>query len=335
MYPVAFFDTKPYDLKWFDALKRDYGIDMKYFENRLNPQTAITAHGCKAVVAFVNDKLDKTTIDILGRIGVEAACMRCAGFNNVDLKSAAGKLRVFRVPAYSPSAVAEHAMAMLLCLNRKIHRAYNRVREYNFSLKGLTGFDLKGKTVGVVGTGKIGQAFIDICLGFGMKVLAYDPYPIWGRGVEYVDFNELCRRSDIISLHCPLTKESYHLISRHTLHVMKKGVYIINTSRGALIDSEALLEAIKSEKVGGAGLDVYEEESDFFYEDVSESIIQDDKLKLLLGTPNVLVTSHQAFLTEEALHNIAETTLQNLSDYFEGKESENEVTYDHMTAGKK
>jgi len=330
METVAFFDTKPYDKLWFDQLKKQYGIEIKYYENRLSADTAIMAHGARAVVAFVADKIDAPAIDMLRRVGVEAVALRSAGYNHVDLKYAEGKLRVFRVPAYSPHAVAEHAMALLLCLNRKIHRAYNRVREYNFSLKGLAGFDLRGKTVGVIGTGKIGQAFIDICAGFGMKVLAYDPKPIWGGGVEYVSFHNLCRQSDIISLHCPLTRDSYRMISRHALHIMKEGVVILNTSRGALIDSEALLEAIKTEKVRAAGLDVYEEEADFFYEDVSEHGIQDDKLKLLLASPNVLVTSHQGFLTEEALHEIAKTTLQSLSDFFAGRPVEHEISYRQM-----
>ncbi|MCL2563431.1 MAG: 2-hydroxyacid dehydrogenase [Oscillospiraceae bacterium] len=325
METVAFFDTKSYDKVWFDRLKHRHGIDLKYYDNRLNRDTAIMASGCRAVVAFVTDQIDAPTIDMLRRVGVEAVSLRSAGYNHVDLRYAEGKLRIFRVPAYAPNAVAEHAMALLLCLNRKVHRAYNRVREYNFSLKGLIGFDLKGKTVGVVGTGKIGLAFIDICLGFGMKVLACDPQPAWGRGVEYVSFPDLCRRSDVISLHCPLTRDSYHLISRHALRIMKEGVVILNTSRGALIDAEALLDAIKHGKVSAAGLDVYEEESDFFYEDVSENVIRDDKLKLLLATPNVLVTSHQGFLTDEALREIAAVTLQNLADYFAGRAVENEV----------
>ena len=333
METVAFFDAKSYDKTWFDPLKKQHGIELKYFANRLNRDTAIMASGNRAVVAFVTDVIDAPTIDMLRRVGVEAVALRSAGYNHVDLKYAQGKLRIFRVPAYSPNAVAEHAMALLLCLNRKIHRAYNRVREYNFSLKGLTGFDLKGKTVGVVGTGQIGQAFIDICFGFGMKVLAYDPYPVWGRGVEYVSFHDLCRRSDIISLHCPLTRESYHMIGRHALHIMKEGVVILNTSRGALIDSEALLDAIKSEKVGAAGLDVYEEEADFFYEDVSENVIQDDKLKLLLATPNVLITSHQGFFTDEALREIAGTTLQNLSDFFAGRPVANEIALEAAVRG--
>jgi len=332
MEPVAFFDAKPYDKLWFDRLKDRHGIHLKYFYNCLNPDTAILAQGCRAAVAFVSDTLDAPAIDALRQTGVEAVALRSAGYNHVDLEYAQGKLRIFRVPAYSPHAIAEHAMALLLCLNRKIHRAYNRVREYNFSLKDLMGFDLKGKTVGVVGTGKVGQAFIDICLGFGMRVLASDPYPISRYGVEYVPLPELCRESDVISLHCPLTRESHHMINRHTLRLMRDGVVILNTSRGALIDSEALLAAIKDEKVGAAGLDVYEEEENYFYRDVSGSVIQDDTLKLLLATPNVLVTSHQAFLTDEALRGIAETTLQNLADYFAGRTSENEVSYERVVA---
>jgi D-lactate dehydrogenase len=244
---------------------------------------------------------------------------------------AAGRLRILRVPAYSPNAVAEHAMALLLCLVRKLHRAHNRTRDYNFSLQGLTGFDLYGKTVGVIGTGKIGQAFIAICHGFGMRVIAFDPYPVWGRGIEYVNIDELFRRSDIISLHCPLTRDTHHIIDKAALRLMKDGVHIINTSRGALIDSGALLDAVKSGKVGGAGLDVYEEESDIFYEDVSGRVIQDDTLNLLLSMPNVLVTSHQGFLTDEALHNIADTTLQNLREFFDTGECKNEVSADPAT----
>jgi len=327
MFPVAFYDTKPYDRIHFVPKSGEHNIDIQYFDSKLGPRTAVMARGCRAVVAFVNDDLGEDTIDALCGAGVEAVAMRCAGVNNVDLRAAAGRLRVFHVPAYSPAAVAEHAMALLLCLNRKLHRAYNRVREYNFSLKGLTGFDLEGKTVGIVGTGKVGMSFARICAGFGMEILAYDPYPVTGAPVTYVDFPTLCARSDVISLHCPLTKESRHLVNRQTLAQMKKGVYIINTSRGALIDAEALLEAIKDERVGGAGLDVYEEESDVFYEDVSGSVIRDDILKLLLSTPNVLVTSHQAFLTEEALENIAEITLLNLQYHFQNRPLQNEVQY--------
>lgn len=326
MEKVAFYDTKPYDRTWFDRLKGRYGIEIKYLENKLDKNTAILANDCRAVIAFVNDNVGKETVDALYDMGIEVLALRCAGFNNVDLKGADGKIRVFRVPAYSPSAVAEHAMALLLTLNRKTHKAYNRTREHNFSLQGLTGFDLKGKTVGIIGTGKVGQAFCEICSGFDMKIIAMDPYPVWGKGMEYVSFDELCRRADVISLHCPLNSKTYHILDRHSFHMMRDGVYIINTSRGALIDSEALLEAVKTGKVGGAGLDVYEEETDIFYEDVSGSIIQDDILNILLSLPNILVTSHQAFLTEEALQSIAEITLQNLRGFFDRGSNQNEIS---------
>jgi len=325
MKTVAFYDTKPYDKIWFDKLQASYGVNFKYIEDRLSRDTAALADGCKAVVAFVNDKIDAPTIDILGSLGVEAIAMRCAGYNNVDMAHAKGKLRVFRVPAYSPHAVAEHAMSLLMCLNRKLHRAYNRVRENNFSLKGLTGFDLYGKTVGVVGTGKIGQVFIDICLGLGMKVLAFDPYPVQKSGVEYVSFEDLCRQADVISLHCPLMQENHHLINRNTLAMMKDGVVLINTSRGGLIDTVALLDAVNSGKVSAVGLDVYENEANIFFEDLSEEVLQDETLKLLLAHPNILVTSHQAFLTQEALQAIAEVTLQNLADFFTGRATDTEV----------
>ena len=252
--------------------------------------------------------------------------MRCAGYNNVDIKAAQGKIKILRVPKYSPYAVAEHTMALLLCLNRKIHRAFNRTRDYNFSINGLTGFDLHGKTAGIIGTGKIGQIFIDICRGFGMNIIAYDPYPLKNSGIEYVSKEELFRRSDIISLHCPLTKSTYHIVDKEALKEVKKDVYILNTSRGALIDAEALLTALKESRVGGAGLDVYEEESSLFFEDFSGSVIQDDVLSLLVNMPNVIVTSHQAFLTHEALSGIAEVTIDNLNSFFSGKELKNEVT---------
>ena len=330
MKNIAFFDAKPYDIKWFDKVKAAYGMDIEYFESKLNLSTSVMARGFDAAIAFVNDEIDAPTIDSLIQNGVNVISLRCSGFNNVDLAHAKDKLKIYRVPAYSPSAVAEHAMALLLSLNRKIHRAYNRVRDYNFSLKGFEGFDLFGKTMGVVGTGKIGQAFIQICKGFGMSVLAYDPYPLEGAtelGFEYADLEDIFHDSDIIALHCPLTLQNYHMINKNTLSMMKDGVYIINTSRGALINTEALLHAIKTEKVAGAGLDVYEEEGDFFFEDVSAAPVTDDVLKLLLSTPNILITSHQAFLTNEALQNIAETTLQNLKDHFEGNESPNQLVY--------
>ncbi|MFU0828142.1 MAG: 2-hydroxyacid dehydrogenase [Lachnoclostridium sp.] len=327
MKKICFFDTKPYDKIYFDAYKEKYGFDIDYYEAKLDSQTAVMANGYEAVVAFVNDTIDAKTIDILYKNGVRIIAMRCAGYNNIDFKAAYNKIHVVRVPAYSPYAVAEHAMALLLTLNRKIHRAYNRTKEHNFSLNGLIGFDLHGKTIGVIGTGKIGRVFISICKGFGLNVLAYDPYPVENSDIQYVPLDELCRKSDIISLHCPLTKDTYHLLNKARFDRMKKGVYIINTSRGALIDSEDLLNAIKEEKVGGAGLDVYEEETEFFYEDKSYDIIQDDILSGLISMPNVIVTSHQAFLTQEALNNIAEVTLQNLKDFFDDKPLVNEICY--------
>ncbi len=327
MRRICFYDTKQYDKVYFDYYKEKFGFEIDYFEPKLNSDTAVMAKGYEAAVAFVNDNIDAKTIDILYNNGIRIIAMRCAGYNNIDFKAAFEKIHVVRVPAYSPYAVAEHAMALLLTLNRKIHRAYNRTKEHNFSLNGLIGFDLHGKTMGVVGTGKIGRIFVDICKGFGLKVIAYDPYPITDADIRYVTLEELCKESDIISLHCPLTKETHHMIGRKNLELMKKGVIIINTSRGALINSEDLLNAIKEEKVGGAGLDVYEEETEFFYEDKSYAIIRDDILSGLISMPNVIVTSHQAFLTKEALNNIAEITLQNLTDYFEGKPLDNEICY--------
>jgi D-lactate dehydrogenase len=327
MKKICFYDTKPYDKLFFDYYKEMYGMEIDYFESKLNSNTAIMAKGYEAVVAFVNDTIDAKSIDILYDNGVRIIAMRSAGYNNIDFKAAFNKIHVVRVPAYSPYAVAEHAMALLLTLNRKIHRAYNRTKEHNFSLVGLTGFDLHGKTIGVVGTGKIGRVFLDICKGFGMNVLAYDPYPIKDTDINYVTFDDLCKESDIISLHCPLTKDTQHMLNKERFESMKKGTIIINTSRGALINSEDLLNAIKEEKVGGAGLDVYEEETEFFYEDLSYSIIQDDILSGLISMPNVIVTSHQAFLTKEALNNIAEVTMQNLREYFDDKALKNEVCY--------
>lgn len=323
MEKIAFFDTKPYDREWFDKINRKYEIF--YYEGRLRPESARLAEGCKAVCAFVNDVINAKTIDALVEMGVEVLLMRCAGFNNISLDAAKGKLTILRVPAYSPYAVAEHAMGMILALNRKIPRAYIRTRDFNFSLVGLTGFDLHGKTAGVIGTGKIGQAFIEICKGFGMEVLAYDPYPVEIPGVRYVETDELFRKSDIISLHCPLTRETRYIIDESAINLMKKSALIVNTSRGQLIDSEALLEALNDKRIGGAALDVYEEESGLFFEDNSDKIVTDEVLSLLVSRPNVLITSHQAFLTEEALRSIAEVTLQNFDDYLEGKELKNEV----------
>lgn len=327
MERLSFFDTKPYDKIFFDKYKERFGFQIRYFDTKLNENTAIMAKGSDSVIAFVNDDINEEAINFLYDNGIRVIGMRCAGYNNVNLKSAFGKIHVVRVPAYSPYAVAEHTMGILLTLNRKLHRAYNRTRDYNFSLNGLVGFDLHGKTIGVVGTGKIGRTFMEVCSGFGLNIIAYDPYPINDAGIHYVTFDELCEKSDIISLHCPLTKESKYIINRDSLNKMKDGVYILNTSRGALIDSEALLEAVKEKKVGAAGLDVYEEETELFYEDFSNTIIQDDILARLISMPNVIVTSHQAFLTYEALSNIAETTLSNLRDFFDKKPLSNEICY--------
>lgn len=325
---LAFFDTKSYDIPGFDRYGIPAGVEIKYFEPNLNRDTVTLAAGFDAVCVFVNDTVDAVVVDKLHQLCVKAIVLRCAGFNNVDIKACEGKLRVFRVPAYSPHAVAEHAMALLLTINRRTHKAYIRTRDFNFSLQGLAGFDLYGKTVGIVGTGKIGRVFADICKGFGMKILAYDKFPNPDAGLDYVDLPELFAQADIISLHCPLTEETHHLINADTIAMMKKGVTIINTSRGALVDTEALINGIKEKKVGAACLDVYEEEGDFFYEDFSGHIVQDDKLVRLIAMPNVIVTSHQAFLTSEALDNIAATTVNNLTRFFSGDpDTSTEVVY--------
>ncbi len=330
MYKIAFFDTKPYDKIWFDKINHDK-LKFTYFEHKLTSDSAALTKGYDGVVAFVNDDIDKSTIEQMYENGVKVLAMRCSGYNNIDFKSAYKKINIVRVPKYSPYAVAEHSMALLLSLNRHLHKAYNRTRDYNFSLNGLTGFDLHGKTVGVIGTGKIGQVFIDICKGFGMNILAYDLFPIPNSDIKYVDLKTLFKSSDVISLHCPLTEQTKHIINRDSISIMKDGVYILNTSRGALIESQSLLNGLKTKKIGGAGLDVYEEESELFFEDFSSTIIQDDVLSLLVSMPNVIVTSHQAFLTQEALKNIAEITINNLIDFFENKELINEVCYHCVT----
>ncbi len=324
MNVVAFFDTKPYDKKWFDVLCDKYKIELRYIEPRLSADTAQLAQGCSAVCAFVSDLIDAETVDVLTKKGVRAVALRSAGFSNVDMEAAKGKLKIYRVPEYSPSSVAEHAAALLLTLCRKTHKAYARTKEHNFSLTGLVGVNLKGKTAGIIGTGKIGRSFCDICRGFGMKLVAYDTSPTAG-GVEYTSLDELLSRSDIISLHCPLTGETYHMLDKYALAAMKPGAYIINTSRGALIDSDALLEEIISGHLGGAALDVYEEETDLFFEDASDRLMRDETLTGLLAQPNVLVTSHQGFLTDEALHAIADTTLYNLRSFFDGQPTHNEA----------
>lgn len=325
---VAFFDAKPYDKPGFDRYAQETGIEIKYFETHLNEDTVSLAAGYDCVCVFVNDTVNAAVAEKLYQGGTRMIALRCAGFNNVDTRACFGKIHVFRVPAYSPYAVAEHAMALLLTINRKIHKAYNRTREFNFSLAGLTGFDLHGKTVGVIGTGKIGRIFADICKGFGMNVLAYDKFPNPDAGLHYVDLPELFAKADVISLHCPLTEETHHMIDDAAVEQMKKGVVIVNTSRGGLIDTESLINGIKVGIVGAACLDVYEEEGDLFYEDFSGSVIQDDKLVRLIAMPNVIVTSHQAFLTKEALDNIAHTTMENMVKFEKGIESpDTEVCY--------
>ncbi len=328
---IAFFDTKPYDKPSFDRYGKEYGVKFKYFETKLNEDTVDLAQGYDGVCAFVNDTVNAPVINRLSELGVKVLALRCAGFNNVDMKHAFGRIHVLRVPAYSPYAVAEHAIALLLTSIRRIHKAYIRSRDFNFSLSGLTGFDLHGKTIGVIGTGRIGRVFINICRGFGMNVLAYDKFPVEGLDngdtIRYVELNELFAKSDIISLHCPLTEETNHIIDADALDKCKRGVIILNTSRGALVDAEALLNGIKSRKVGAACLDVYEEESDLFFEDNSGHILEDDTLARLISMPNVIVTSHQAFLTEEALENIAETTVKNIVGFFETNQCPNELCY--------
>ena len=320
----AFFDAKSYDRPSFEKYGKEAGITFKFYETKLNEDTAKLATGCDGVCVFVNDTVDAAVIDRLCDAGVKMVALRCAGYNNVDLKYAKNKLTVFHVPAYSPYAVAEHAMAMLLTSIRRIHKAYIRTRDFNFSLNGFTGFDLHGKTMGIVGMGKIGRVFAQICKGFGMKIIAYDKFP--SGDYEFVELGELFKKADIISLHCPLTKETDHMIDETTIQKMKKGVVIINTSRGALIDAEALLEGIKSRQVGAACLDVYEEESELFFEDFSGHIIDDDILARLISMPNVIVTSHQAFLTEEALNNIAETTVNNILEVVKTGQSQNQLS---------
>ncbi len=328
MIRVAFYDTKTYDSDSFAKFAQPGRIEFKFLDTRLTPDTAELARGCDAVCVFVNDTVDARVIDRLYEYGIRMIALRCAGYNNVDVKHAYGRIHVTHVPAYSPYAVAEHAAALLLTSVRRIHKAYNRTRDFNFSLNGLTGFDLHGKTAGVVGTGKIGRIFIDICRGFGMNVIAYDKFPSQEGDINYVSLDDLMAQSDIISLHCPLTDETRHLINGDTISRMKKGVVIINTSRGALIDAEALLEGIKARQVGAACLDVYEEEADIFFEDRSGHILNDELLSRLISMPNVIVTSHQAFLTEEALNNIAVTTVSNIMSFFDnGGLCDNELCY--------
>lgn len=331
-FKIAFFGTKPYDQKSFDQANQRYGFDIRYYKGQLNKNNLVLTQGVDAVCIFVNDLADKEIIEGMTRNGVRLLALRMAGFNNVDLKAAqkAG-LTVVRVPAYSPYAVAEYAVALMLALDRKIHRAYWRTRDGNFSLHGLMGFDMHGKTIGIIGTGKIAKILVRILNGFGMKILAYDVYPDFKfaaeNNVTYTTLDELYKQSDIISLHCPLTEETKYIINEDSIRKMKDNVMIINTGRGLLIHTNDLIEGLKNKKIGSAGLDVYEEEGDYFYEDKSDKIIDDDVLARLLSFNNVIVTSHQAFFTKEAVENIADTTLQNVQDFIDGKPLVNQVTY--------
>lgn len=314
---VALFGCKPYDRRFFEAANQSYHHELIFLEPHLHEKTAILAQDAQAVCIFVNDEVNAETLNILAKQGVRLIALRCAGYNNIDLEAARRlEMPVVRVPAYSPYAVAEHAIALILTLNRKIHRAYYRVREGNFSLNGLLGFDLHGRTVGIIGTGKIGYLVGQILAGFGCRVLAYDPYPNsnFSQFGQYVSLEELYAASDIISLHCPLTEENRHLIGEKALSQMKPGIMLINTSRGGLIDTQAVITGLKNQTIGYLALDVYEKEADLFFEDLSSEVIQDDIFERLLTFPNVIVTGHQAFFTEEALNNIAETTLSNIRE---------------------
>ncbi len=328
---VAFFDAKPYDRETFDAVNRGDGVELKYVALHLSPDTVHVAAGADALCIFVNDLVTREVAEALHAQGAKLIALRCAGYNNVDLKAVYQRIHVVRVPAYSPYAVAEHAAALLLALNRKTHKAYFRTRDGNFSIHGLMGFDLHGKTAGVVGTGKIGRVMAGLLRGFGMRVLAFDPFPdavfAQASGCTYADLPTLYRESDVLTLHCPLTPENVRMINAETIAQMKRGVFIINTGRGKLIDTRALIGGLKSGRVGAAGLDVYEEETDYFFEDFSSAVIDDDVLARLLTFPNVLITSHQAFFTREAMANIAQTTLANIRAFFERGELPHEICY--------
>lgn len=331
MIKCAFFDAKPYDREYFDRANVHESIEFVYFEPHLDKDTVRLTEGFDAICVFVNDSISAVVVEALAKNGIKLIVLRCAGYNNVDLKAVFGKIHVVRVPAYSPYAVAEYAVALILALNRKTHKAYNRTREMNFSISGLMGFDLSGKTAGIIGTGRIGKVLARILIGFGMKVFVYDvhPDPDFAKqtGCSYEALDTIYRESDIISLHCPLTKETLHMINATTISQMKNGVMIINTGRGKLINSPDLVDGLKSAKVGAAGLDVYEEESEYFFEDNSTEILTDDVLARLMTFPNVIITSHQAFFTSEALMAITQTSIDNILDFFNDKKLTNEICY--------
>jgi D-lactate dehydrogenase len=322
---IAFFGSKPYDKIWFEPLSNEYGCEISFIELPCSEQTAGLAKGHDAVCVFVNDNVNAAMINEFHELGIKAILLRSAGFNNVDIRACEGKMPVLRVPSYSPESVAEFAAALLLTVNRYTHRAYARTRDFNMNINGFTGSNLYRKTAGIIGTGKIGQAMVRICHGFGMKGVAFDPYPNPDLGVTYVSLNELMAEADVISLHCPLTPETTYMINRDTIALMKKDVYLINTSRGALIDTESLIEALLAGKFAGVGLDVYEEEEGVFFEDKSNEIIIDDQLVRLSAFHNVLITSHMGFFTEEAMFEIASTTLENAIAVAAGKPLENQV----------
>jgi len=326
---ITFFSTQPYDKTFFENHNKGFGFELEFFEVSLNEQTLRLVHNTEAICVFVNDQVNRSVIEQLAYLGIKIIALRCAGFNNVDLKATAEfNIKVVRVPAYSPHAVAEHAVAMIMTLNRKTHKAYNRIREQNFSLNGLMGFDLAGKTVGIIGTGNIGKVFCQIMLGFGCHVLAFDiqqDEELTMRGVPYLSLDDLLLRSDIISLHCPLTTETHYLINNDTITKMKEGVMLINTSRGALIDTKAVIRAMKDKKISALGIDVYEQEENLFFHDLSDEILEDDTISRLMNFPNVLITSHQGFFTQEALTQITETTFTNLMSFKNNEVLRNEI----------
>lgn len=326
---IAFFSTKSYDKEYFKLYSRKYNHDVVFFETNLTEKTANLVDGCDAACVFVNDKVDRATIEILAKFKIKGILLRCAGYNNVDIETAKKhNIKVMRVPAYSPEAVAEHALALIMTLNRKTHKAFNRVRENNFSIEHLVGFNIHEKTVGLIGTGLIGQAFANIMLGFGCKIIAYDIAPnqaLINKGIHYVSLEEVFKTSDIISLHCPLTPETQYLINTETISLMKNGVMIINTSRGSLINTKDVIKGLKTQKIGYLGLDVYEQEEDIFFRDLSESVLKDETISRLMSFPNVLITSHQGFFTKEALGQIASVTLNNATALQKGEELVNEV----------
>ena len=330
---ILFYDMKDYDIEFFSKYGKYYNFDMKFLKVKLSEETAYLSKGYDVVSAFTNDDINKNTIDILAKNNIKLLAMRCAGFNNVSLKDIKNRFQVVRVPAYSPYSIAEYTVAMILAVNRKVHKAYIRTREGNFSINGLMGFDLYNKTVGIIGAGKIAQILIKILKGFGTNIIAYDPYPNYEvakeLGFEFVDLDTIYEKSDIISLNCPLTKVTKYMINRTSINKMKDGVILVNTGRGMLIDSVDLVEGLKDKKIGAAALDVYEEEEEYFFEDKSSQVIQDDILGRLLSFHNVLITSHQAFFTKEAVEAITVTTLENIKDFIENKPLKNIVPQDN------